>query len=101
MNLTRQRLKELFDYNPETDELIRKVYPGIRKCFIGKPAGTPSTHGHIQIKVDGKKYGKGQLVALYLGKPYTPPVTRRVPPPGRKKKADPRLVQEFLCRAWV
>lgn len=52
MSLTAERARELFDYDEQTGNLVRKVQVGSRGR-VGDIAGTPN-HGYIQIQVDGR-----------------------------------------------
>jgi hypothetical protein len=60
-----KKLKELFDYNYQTGELIHKHRPAnsfktknafgmFTKRFAGKKAGCPGNHGYEQVYVDKK-----------------------------------------------
>ena len=51
--LTQERLKELFEYRPETGEFIRKVSRGRAKA--GSIAGSPDKDGYIFIGINRKK----------------------------------------------
>lgn len=64
--LTQQRLKELFNYDPETGRFIRLVGrsgPGAR---AGDVAGCDNGQGYIRIYVDGKGYKAHRLAWLYV-----------------------------------
>lgn len=61
--LTQERVRELFDYNPETGDLIRRVSKANRPA--GSVAGSVNARGHVNIQVDGKLYAAHQLVFLY------------------------------------
>jgi hypothetical protein len=65
MELTQQRLKELFTYNPDTGDFVRNVLAG------GQPAGKVAGMLHkrrkyISIRVDTKLYEAHRLVFLYV-----------------------------------
>lgn len=62
--LTQQRLRQLFDYDPLIGVFMRRESQ--RKDRIGKPAGTPNSKGHIQIRVDGPLYMAHRLAWLYV-----------------------------------
>lgn len=59
--LTQARLHELFDYEPETGNLIRKIARSARAC-IGDVAGTLRPDGYRHIGIAGKLYQAHQLV---------------------------------------
>lgn len=52
--LTQKRALELFDYIPETGELIRKVTVGNSKA--GTVISTTSTYGYIRVLIDWQRY---------------------------------------------
>lgn len=58
--LTRERLCELLDYNPETGVFSRRSSRGGVKA--GTPAGRIQTDGYRQILIDGKHYLAHRLV---------------------------------------
>lgn len=60
--ITEERLKELFDYNPETGDLIRKVT--WRTAKAGDVAGREQ-NGNTYIDVSGKAYPAKNLVWLF------------------------------------
>ena len=69
MKITQARVKELFDYNPETGECIRKAMPNrasAAKRLIGKPAGYMSNQGYYNVKVDGRCYRLHRLIWLWV-----------------------------------
>lgn len=62
--LTQAKVKELFDYDPETGHLIWRSDRG--KCKTkGKVAGTKHVLGYIYIKIYGKNYRAHRLVWLW------------------------------------
>jgi hypothetical protein len=61
--MNQDRLKELFDYDGETGNLIRRV-PTTRSP-IGSIAGS-RTHEYLQVRVDGQFYRNHRLVWLYV-----------------------------------
>lgn len=56
--ITQERLKELFVYDEETGDMVRKT--------SGKAAGCLNPLGYISIRVDGILYQAHRLVFLYL-----------------------------------
>ena len=65
--LTLDRLKQLFDYCPETGHFIRI------KCsnpsFIGKKAGSTDRKGktsYVRVRIDGKDYYAHRLALFYM-----------------------------------
>lgn len=60
--ITVERIKEFFEYDPETGEFIRiKINHPSHKRFLGKPAGRIDSWGHRQIGIDGVKYAAHRL----------------------------------------
>lgn len=65
-NLTLERLKELFSYEPSVGEFVRRsACPG-RRCHAGAVAGARNHKGHIYITIDGRKYAAHRLAWLYM-----------------------------------
>jgi hypothetical protein len=62
--LTQKRLKELFNYNPETGLFTRLVDRGNTKS--GDIAGTTGKQGYTYISVDYKVYSAHRLAFLYM-----------------------------------
>jgi len=64
-NLTQERLKGLFTYNPSTGVFVRNFTKGGK--IKGSIAGCiDKTTGYIRIRVDGKKYSGHKLAWLYV-----------------------------------
>lgn len=59
--LTRKRLREVLEYNPDTGVFTRLVGK-----FRGRRAGFVSGHGHIQISIDNRLYLAHRLAWLYV-----------------------------------
>jgi len=63
--ITQARVKELFDYNPTTGELTRRVT--VRAwAQAGSLAGTFDSQGYRQVGIDGRKYRAHRLVWLLV-----------------------------------
>jgi hypothetical protein len=61
---TQDRLRELFDYIPETGDLVWRIRRG--RSVAGKTAGTINpSDGYLQIGVDGKIYRAHRLVWIW------------------------------------
>ena len=65
MKLTYERLRELLHYDPETGVFTRLVRTGPR-VKVGDVAGSPNSHGYIQIRVDGVLYRAQRLAFLWM-----------------------------------
>lgn len=65
MTITAHRLKELFEYSPETGEFIR-IKKTSSKTHIGTVAGTVNHHGYVIICIDYKLYSAHRLAWLYM-----------------------------------
>ncbi len=63
--LTQAYLRELFDYDPETGNLIRKVSRGNR-AKAGAVAGCLNTWGYLVTKIDKKLYQNQRLIWLWV-----------------------------------
>lgn len=62
--LTKQRLRELLSYDPETGDFRWLVNRGTVR--VGSVAGTPNAKGHLQIRIDGVKYYSHRLAWLWV-----------------------------------
>ena len=62
--LTQSRLRELFDYNPETGVFTWKVTVGAR-AQIGRIAGSPS-NGYRKIQINRTLYPEHRLAWLFV-----------------------------------
>ena len=69
MRLTQDRVRELFDYDPETGTLTRIALPG-RWCKTvqtsRRPAGYMSNQGYYNVKIDGKSYRAHRVIWLWV-----------------------------------
>lgn len=61
--LTAERVRELFDYDPETGELRWKV--ARRDSWQGRAAGTLKNNGYRYVKIDRRAYRAHRLVWLH------------------------------------
>lgn len=62
--LTSERLRELFEYRPETGELIRRVKAS--NMLPGTVAGSVRPDGRRQIGIDGSMYLSSRIIWLYV-----------------------------------
>jgi hypothetical protein len=65
MTVSQDRLRSLLDYDPESGQFTWKVSRG-RRAKPGTVAGATDTHGHCQIRVDGRSYAAHRLAFLYM-----------------------------------
>lgn len=62
-----ERMKELFDYNPNTGVLVRRKSSGGRKA--GSATGTPNAHGHLVCSVDDSLFYVHRIAwAIHYGR---------------------------------
>ena len=64
-DITQERLKELFSYDPETGEFVWLIKRRGTKG-IGRVAGWPNKLGYIYIALDKKKFCAHRLAWLYV-----------------------------------
>ena len=64
--LTQERLKELFDYDPETGNFVRLIGRSGPNARVGDIAGCDNGQGYIRIYVDGKPFKAHRLAWLYV-----------------------------------
>jgi hypothetical protein len=62
--LTIERLRELLLYDPTAGIFTRRIAMG--NAPAGAAAGYVSTDGYRYIKIDGRKYGAGRLVIMFM-----------------------------------
>lgn len=69
-NWTQEYAQSLFDLDIESGWLIWKYNPdrpnNWNGRFVGKPAGSMSGNGYINVCVDGNKYGVHRIIWLWL-----------------------------------
>ncbi len=63
--LTQARLKELFDYDPETGVFIWKVWRSSTQA-IGAVAGCKTPSGYISISIDDTRYRAHRLAWIFM-----------------------------------
>ena len=63
--LTQARLRELLDYDPQMGVFTWRIRRN-QIATKGSQAGTPDSHGHIQICVDGTLYLAHRLVWMHV-----------------------------------
>lgn len=68
--ITQERLKELFDYNPETGELINKINRGTR-ARKGQRAGCVDvSQGYRVVRIDGKNRREHIMIWVWMTGSY-------------------------------
>jgi len=65
MPLSQAYLREIFDYNPMTGLLIRRVSLGSR-AQAGDVVGTPAGSGYLNVCINYKKYLVHRLIWMYV-----------------------------------
>jgi len=63
--LTQARLRELFDYDPETGVMTRRISTAPR-AQAGQIVGTPDGSGYLRISIGGKKFRLHRLIHMYV-----------------------------------
>ena len=66
MAISQDLLQDLFDYNQDTGEFIRRVSVGSRGQ-AGAVAGSVDGHGYVDIMINRKLYKAHRLAFLYMG----------------------------------
>lgn len=62
--ITYEELTAIFDYIPETGDLVWKIKTN-RRITVGTRAGTVNDHGYVVIRVNGARYRAHRLVWFY------------------------------------
>ena len=65
-DLSAERLRELFDYNPDTGIFTRRISLRGRKCKAGQVLDCPDHEGYLQVCIDWGKYKVHRLAWLYV-----------------------------------
>ena len=68
--ITQKRLKELFDYNPDTGVFTAKTHHGHRPR--GSIAGNLDSRGYLRASLDNKEYRLHRLAWLYMTGEWPP-----------------------------
>lgn len=63
--MNQRDLKRILSYDENSGEFMWKTRLSNRGV-VGKIAGTPSTHGHVQIRINGVFYKAHRLAWLYV-----------------------------------
>ena len=63
--ITQARVKELFDYNPITGLLTRKVSVNYA-AKIGNVVGSPSSWGYLDVSIDNRRYKVHRIIWLWV-----------------------------------
>ena len=63
--ITQTRVRELFDYDPETGVLTWRVSPA-RNVPAGSVAGTKCLSGYRQVGIDGRLYRAHRIIWLHV-----------------------------------
>ena len=64
--LTQEQVKELFDYDPETGDLVWRVKRGTHGVAGKIAGGLDHHHGYFRIRIDGKLYRTHRIIWLYV-----------------------------------
>lgn len=64
MKLTAERVRELFEYNPEGGWLVRRTTRGSTKA--GERAGSDHPNRYRYVKIDGVLYAEHRVIWLYV-----------------------------------
>lgn len=66
-DLTAQRLRELFNYDPETGIFTRRIATGRHGCNkAGTIAGYKGKLGYVELSVDNRSYHAHRLAILFM-----------------------------------
>lgn len=86
---TQARLRELFDYEPETG-VLRWRGKASRKHHPGMEAGTRHHSGAVQVRIDGVIYLAHRLIWKWLHDEEPPEVDHRDNDPGNNRERNLR-----------
>jgi len=86
---SQERLRELFDYEPETG-VLRWRGKASRKHHPGMEAGTRHHSGAVQVRIDGVIYLAHRLVWKWLHDEEPPEVDHRDNDPGNNRQRNLR-----------
>jgi len=64
-SVTQERLKELFNYNPSTGKLTRKITVNYN-ATAGSTVGSPHNDGYLAVQISGNKYLAHRIIWLYV-----------------------------------
>jgi len=62
--ITQEQVRKLFDYNPETGDITRKISVS-SNTMIGDPAGYKGKRGYKYTSIKNKKYYNHRIAFLY------------------------------------
>jgi hypothetical protein len=66
MNLTQERIQEIFNYDAITGIVTTKLVRHGSRTYIGAPVGTLTNYGYLCVRVDGKRYQLHRLIWLHV-----------------------------------
>jgi HNH endonuclease len=98
--MTRDELKQILHYDPETDRWTWLKASPRHQYLIGQEAGSLNDKGYHVIKIDGKRYYSSRLAWLYMtGEWPTETIDHkdRDPSNGRWDNLRPANLSEQKC----
>ena len=63
--LTQDRVKELFDYDPESGVVTRKITTG-KRAIKGVVVGSLCSQGYLVVRIDYKQYKLHRIIWLWM-----------------------------------